>query len=178
MSDQLDRLFAKIDELTEETPETETSESGIKAVATAGWIRDGNSSVEPSPVFDNSYRRERFPRRHQQVSRTHRSDIRPDLDNIDYDLVRSVCSTTDWNQTLWDAARTLGISRVELYLIRQSEGYANSVRRRLESYDPQIIWENSRVWTTSADQVYANYFRCPIKVVRQILNDINPGILR
>ena len=178
MSDQLDRLFDRIDELTKDAPETEMPDSGVRAVPTAGWIRDENSNVDLTLDPSNSYRREQFPLRHQQVSRTRRGNLVIDLDNIDFDLVRSVCCTTDTSLTIADAARTLGVSVQELSKIRQKDGYIDSVRRRLESYDPQILWENSRVWVTPADKVYANYFRCTIKAVRQILNDINPDILR
>ena len=99
------------------------------------------------------------------------------LEQVDFDLIRKVSARTDQNVRVSEEAKTLGVSVEQLTQLRQTPEYKEVIRQRIELRGEERLLRGSKEWYRPVDVTYADYFRCPIAHIREILDDINPLIL-
>ena len=185
MSDQLDRLFERIDALDEETPEGEKDAGTIGGVLTAPAIK----SEQIEDVDNESI--ERIGARHSQSSYVFNSGEGTRLwignweprvsvfQTSDHEYERYVSAATriySAQGRLADMANLLNLTLAELDAIRHSSEYMAVVRARIEAVGVSGLKARARSWV-NMPKSYSGYYRIGIRKVRQILNDIDPEIL-
>lgn len=89
--------------------------------------------------------------------------------------IEMICSELRDNGYLW-ASRALGTSKRYLKSVTKTDEYVNEVRRRVNEKSAEHYIERARRWNSPIDRILAGYYCCPIKHIRQMLDDISPRI--
>ena len=90
--------------------------------------------------------------------------------------VCSVVMSTSQNGRIW-AARYLGTNRTWIRKFTKTPEYISEVRRRMLEHDAKYYIDRANRWVTPIDKVLAGYYACGVKPIRDILNEIDEGIL-
>ena len=185
MSNQLDRLFADIDELLEGN---ETPEPGIvRGAPTAQGIRRQQGLPEgvvtPGSDIEEAHRLPEY--RAYIVGRL--SDARLErwlprrsvwqTDDTQMEELASACTFVYGNQgRIHDICNLMELHRVDFYEAVKSDRYYQVVKARLEAVGVEGLKDRADRWINIA-KAYAGYYRIGIAKIRQILNEIDPEIL-
>ena len=181
MSDQLDRLFEKIDALNEEAPEGEKDPGTIEGVSTAPAIKSGQI-VDVDNEAIELIGASRYSSGGGGGTRLWIGNWEPRVSvfqTSDHEYERYVSAATrvySAQGRLADIANLLNLTLAELDAIRHSSEYMAVVHARIEAVGVSGLKARARSWV-NMPKSYSGYYRIGIRKIREILNDIDPEIL-